>query len=137
MMSKRTSKTFCNRCFAYLLTFLAMSVCSATPTLACLADGYKQLNRHCLPGSRYEQILRALFGELAKPRQIAILAGVGNYPHLPAHLQLPPAEQDVEMLADVLIQNLHFDEVIVLKNETFTRDNLNYIFGIYLPQSLS
>jgi hypothetical protein len=78
-----------------------------------------------------------VFGELSKPRQIAVIAGVSRYSNLPRELQLPPADYDIESLSRLLIDRLSFDEVIVLKDKDFNRANIEYVFGIYLPGLLT
>jgi hypothetical protein len=114
--------------------FLCIGV--ATPAIACLPDSHKHLTRHCVAEPQYKQILNVIFGELANPRQIAVIAGVSEYPNLVDRLQLPPASYDVETLSDILIKRLRFDEVIVIKNNDFSLSNIKYVFENYLPDLL-
>jgi hypothetical protein len=114
----------------------AILICLPRIALACLPDSYGHLARHCVSEPQYKKLLNLVFGTSAKPRQIAVLAGVSKYPNLPASLQLPPAEHDVEAMATLLIEKLRFDEIIVLKNEDFTFGNLRYVFENYLPDVL-
>jgi hypothetical protein len=107
-----------------------------TSANACLPEAYERLTRHCIPEASYAQLLRVPFGQLSKPRQIAVVAGVASYPNLVRRHQLPPADYDVEALSTALIDQLKFDEVLVLKNNDFNRDNLRYLFEIYLPDAL-
>jgi hypothetical protein len=118
------------------LPMLVLSVNFVTPASACLPSPYERLTRHCVPEASYTQLLSVFFGELSKPRQIAVIAGAAQYPNLAPRHQLPPADHDVEALSTVLIQQLKFDEVLVLKNNDFNRENLRYLFEIYLPDAL-
>ena len=104
------------------------------PVVACLSQDYSHLSRHCRPENNYEQIFRVVFGEDSKPRQIAVVAGVSEYPNLPeSDRKLEPSANDIEMLTDALQNKLEFDEIIVLENQYFNSNNLEYIFKVYLP----
>jgi hypothetical protein len=109
--------------------------CCISLANACLPDAYAGLQYHCVPQSQIDRLFSVVF-EDAKPRQIAVLAGVSRYPNLPSSLQLLPASNDIAMLSDVLVRRLMFDEVIILKNENFNLDNLHYVFENYLPDLL-
>src|SRR5262249_25020672 len=104
---------------------------------ACLPPERSKLTRQCTPESQVTKLLNVVFGELSKPRQIAVVAGVSRYSNLPRELQLPPADYDIESFSRLLIGRLSFDEVIVLKDKDFNKENIEYIFGIYLPGLLS
>jgi hypothetical protein len=123
-----------------LLQFLAAAVvflaAAADPAHACLTGQYERLSAHCVAEPFYERILKVVFGDLAEPRQIAVIAGVSEYPNLSALQQLPPVDHDIEMLTTMTAEQLKFDEVIVLKNEDFNSANLRYVFRVYLPDVL-
>lgn len=71
----------------------------------------------------------------APTRSIALIVGIGKYPHLGSGQQeLRPATNDVEKLTRFLIDDQKFDEVIVLQDEDATAANLNYFLNTYLPQ---
>ncbi len=71
----------------------------------------------------------------APTRSIALIVGIGKYPHLGRGQQeLKPASIDVEKLTRFLIDDQKFDEVIVLQDEDATAANLNYFLNTYLPQ---
>lgn len=103
---------------------------------ACLPETYKQLNTHCIETSRFDALLNVVFGNEAHPRQIAVVAGVSKYPALPERLQLPPAANDIEMLDELFIHRLGFDEVITLQDKDFSLANLYFVFSNYLPDLL-
>jgi hypothetical protein len=125
-------------CAATLCAWLPALVIFGTtsPASACLSDAYKNLRTYCIENTQFDRLLSMVFADDAKPRQIAVLAGVSRYPALPNSLQLPPVENDIDMLRAALVDKLGFDEVITLKNQDFSFANLRYIFENYLPDVL-
>ncbi len=67
-------------------------------------------------------------------RSHALIAGVSNYPEIPE--QLPPARADIEKIETWLRNSGHFDEIVVLHNNSFNVANLNYFLREYFPQRL-
>ncbi|MBY5393159.1 MULTISPECIES: caspase domain-containing protein [Rhizobium] len=64
----------------------------------------------------------------------ALLAGVSHYPKLPkTEQELKPAAEDIKKLANYLVDQEHFDEVVVLFNDDMTEQNLGYFFRDYFP----
>jgi hypothetical protein len=115
---------------------ILLIVGAASSANACLPDSYKRIRTHCVEGTSFDRLLSIVFTDTAKPRQIAILAGVSKYPNLSRTLQLPAAANDIEMLRVTLIDKLQFDEIITLQNEDFNFANLQYVFENYLPDVL-
>jgi hypothetical protein len=69
-------------------------------------------------------------------RSFALIAGISEYPHLPDDKELSPAAEDIRKLAEYLQKVEFFDEIIVLRNEDVTSDNLEYFLQGYLPDRL-
>ena len=70
-------------------------------------------------------------------RGFAIVAGVSSYPNLSgSEKTLEPAEQDMRKLVKYLKEVEHFDEIIVLKDESMNYKNLQYFLQEYFPEKL-
>lgn len=104
---------------------------------ACLSDQYAELNYHCNKVGTLDKFLQVLFPDAGEPRKIAVVAGVSNYPNLSSELQLPFAQADVDMMAELFTEKLGYDEVITIANDEFSVETISYIFGSYLPNQLS
>ncbi|TPJ65486.1 GH25 family lysozyme [Mesorhizobium sp. B2-6-1] len=63
-------------------------------------------------------------------RSIALLVGIDSYPNLEV-TTLEPAKKDVDHLEQFLKDNQSFDEVIVLRNEDATQQNISYFLRNY------
>jgi hypothetical protein len=120
-----------------LILILPIQVQLSSSVFACLTNEHAQLSYYCRTESVYSQVLSTIFDELVEPKQIAVLAGVSKYPNLPNSMQLPPAAYDLKMLRSMFLDTLHFDEIIVLENDEFSLENINYLFQVYLPNQLS
>ncbi|APO72203.1 peptidase C14 caspase domain-containing protein (plasmid) [Rhizobium gallicum] len=112
--------------FACLFLYAGTSVCHG-----CLPPD-SRLNVYCREESTLSQLFRVVFGSQAKPRTIAVVAGVSEYAGLPI---LNASANDINELVEVL-QERKYDEIIQIKNADFTRDNLEFIFLKYLPPVL-
>ncbi|WP_327195912.1 GH25 family lysozyme [Novosphingobium capsulatum] len=64
-------------------------------------------------------------------RAIGFIIAIDDYPKMPGH-NLSAAKADGENLKRFLIEDQHFDEVIVLKNADATAENINYFLEDYL-----
>jgi hypothetical protein len=122
--------------FLKLSVLFILSFGSPSIAIACVSSGHVQLSYHCSVTTVTQGILNVVFGTLARPRQIAVVSGIGKYKRLTDSEQLPPADYDVDNIAGILTDKLHFDEVIELKDGNFSRDNLEYVFERYLPNEL-
>src|ERR1039458_2461915 len=70
-------------------------------------------------------------------RSFALISGISTYPKLPAEYRdLQPASEDIGKLADYLEKVEYFDEIVVLKNEDVTDDNLAYFLQGYFADRL-
>jgi hypothetical protein len=71
-------------------------------------------------------------------RSFALIAGVTHYPNMPKpeDRELPPAAEDLRKLVDYLINYEYFDEVVVLKDDEVTLDNLAFFLQSYFPDRL-
>jgi GH25 family lysozyme M1 (1,4-beta-N-acetylmuramidase) len=65
-------------------------------------------------------------------RSIGLIIAIDKYPNLPNH-DISAAKVDGDRLKEFLINKQKFDEVIVLRNEDATVDNINYFLDDYLP----
>jgi hypothetical protein len=72
----------------------------------------------------------------SSPYQIAVVAGIANYPNLPIGQQLPPVDYDIDTLTNLLRDQFGFDEVIVLRDKGVSQDNLRYLLSQYIPTQL-
>lgn len=87
------------------------------------------------PGSRQLDIrikdaLRV--SDSSATRAIGLVIAIDSYPNMP-NGNLPAAKVDGDRLVRFLIENQKFDEVIVLRNENASADNINYFLHKYLP----
>lgn len=69
-------------------------------------------------------------------RSIGLIIAIDKYPNMPGH-DIPAAGVDGDHLVTFLINSQKFDEVIVLRNEDATTDNINYFLEEYLPNRAS
>jgi GH25 family lysozyme M1 (1,4-beta-N-acetylmuramidase) len=79
------------------------------------------------PDERIAHNLRLKPGDFA--RSIAVIVGIGKYEA--KELNLEAANVDVSMLKEFLINNQHFDEVIVLEDKDATIENIRYFLRAY------
>jgi hypothetical protein len=113
-------------------TFLALA--ATTPALSCVPEE-KRIVRYCRDQPPLARLFNVVWPD-STPYQVAVVAGVARYPNLPEREQLPPVNHDVDTLRKMLIDKFEFDEVIVLKDQDFSLDNLRYIFSNYIPGQL-
>ncbi|WP_183082286.1 GH25 family lysozyme [Paraburkholderia sp. BL23I1N1] len=66
-------------------------------------------------------------------RSIALVVGIGKYPHFNGDSISKAVENDIDNLTKFLKEDQGFDEIIVLKNEDVTQENLNYFLDEYVP----
>ncbi|MEP1779747.1 caspase family protein [Reichenbachiella sp.] len=78
--------------------------------------------------------LLAKIGINEDQRSIALICGVDYYKNFGFDKSLKPAGEDIRKLAIHLEHSKNFDEIIVLKNEDFTSENLRFFFYEYLPK---
>ena len=69
--------------------------------------------------------------DAAKTRAIGLIISISKYPLL--HADIPAAAVDGQRMADFLINGQKFDEVILLKDQDASLDNINYFLKEYLP----
>ncbi|RWQ41869.1 MAG: hypothetical protein EOS21_11935 [Mesorhizobium sp.] len=81
------------------------------------------------PDRRISNNLQLSIGEHA--RSIAVLVGIDSYPNL-NKTTLSPAGRDIDHLTDFLKNKQLFDEIIVLRNESVTPENIRYFLRTYL-----
>jgi hypothetical protein len=111
-----------------------VSLAGIEPALSCVPETMK-IKSYCRNQSTLSRLLSVVWPDTT-PYQIAVVAGVARYPNLRKDEQLPPAEYDVETLSTKLRDKMGFNEVIILKDKDFTRDNLRYLFSEYIPSQL-
>jgi hypothetical protein len=71
-------------------------------------------------------------------RSLALVAGVSRYPKLDHENQLlQPARVDLDNLVRYLRDEEFFDEIVVLRDQDVTYDNLAFFLQSYLPHRLS
>jgi hypothetical protein len=70
-------------------------------------------------------------------RSFAMIVGVAKYPRLSDgnHI-LEPAARDVDLLFDYLKNQQFFDEIVVLRDDAVTFENLQYFLETYFPDRL-
>jgi len=66
----------------------------------------------------------------------ALVAGIDSYPKLKGRTTLKPAGVDIDKLVDYLEGQERFLEIVVLRNEAVTLDNLGYFLQRYFPDKL-
>jgi uncharacterized protein len=100
---------------------------------------YMRLIRHYDQEGRYQKALATIHQDgIVKGRSFALIAGITFYPNMPKSSRyLRPAEVDLSKLESYLSEQELFDEIVVLKDEDFTYDNLSYFLGNYFPKQLS
>ncbi|MDV7024783.1 hypothetical protein R4P48_19155 [Atlantibacter subterranea] len=69
--------------------------------------------------------------DASKTRAIGLIIAISKYPALNANLEA--AEVDGKRLANFLIYGQKFDEVILLKDQDATAENIDYFLKDYLP----
>jgi len=70
-------------------------------------------------------------------RSFALIAGVSQYPNMPmTEKELKPAAKDITKLQDYLKTYEFFDEIVVLKEEYVTTENLEFFLQTYFPSRL-
>jgi hypothetical protein len=70
-------------------------------------------------------------------RSFTLIAGVSHYPNMPrGERELKPAAEDIRKLEDYLKVVELFDEIVVLKNNDVTLDNLSFFLQYYFPERL-
>jgi lysozyme len=69
----------------------------------------------------------------SQTRSIALVIAIEHYPNNPGH-DLKAARVDGERLQKFLIEDQKFDEVILLKDNAATHDNIDYFLTIYFPK---
>ena len=62
--------------------------------------------------------------DAAKTRSIGLIIAISKYPLL--HADIPAAAVDGQRMADFLINGQKFDEVILLRDQEASLDNINY-----------
>jgi lysozyme len=67
----------------------------------------------------------------AETRSIGLIIEIDSYPNMPGH-DLAAAKKDGDNLRNFLVNEQHFDEVIVLRNADATEENINYFLRTYL-----
>jgi hypothetical protein len=112
----------------------ALAVGTSGPALACVPEKSK-ITSYCQSQPVLSRLLSVVWPDSA-PYQIAVIGGIARYPNLPKAQQLPPVDYDVDTLTTLLRTKLGFDEVIVLKEKDFSRENLKYLFSEYIPTQL-
>jgi Caspase domain len=110
----------------------ALGFTNTSPAFSCPPERFKS---YCRDQPVVSRLLSVVWPNSA-PYQIAVVAGIARYPNLPRDQQLPPVDYDVGTLSTLLRDNLGFDEVIILKDRDFSRDNLRYLFSDYIPSQL-
>ena len=67
----------------------------------------------------------------------ALIAGIDNYPKLRGHpRELRAAAVDIDKLVTYLRDHEHFSQIVVLRNEAVTLENLDYFLQRYFPSLL-
>ncbi|HEY6006634.1 MAG TPA: caspase family protein [Anaeromyxobacter sp.] len=124
--------------------FLTALLCASFPAQADdgeppVAEEYRRYFVHYADRrTMLEKVLNvAQFTQQDVGRSLALVAGVSDYPSLNAlQRELRPAGEDLRRLVQYLRTQEFFDEVVVLKNEEVTSQNLEYFLQSYFPQRL-
>jgi Caspase domain len=111
-----------------------ISLAAIGPALSCVPVE-KGIKSYCRNEPSLSRLLNVVWPN-STPYQIAVVAGIANYPNLPRYQQLPPVDYDVDQLSAILRDKLGFDEVIILKDKDFSEKNLKYLFSVYIPSEL-
>jgi uncharacterized protein len=123
-----------------LMSILALSTwaraqCPATT----IPNQYQRLFYQCAERhSLWEKALNTVgLTGLEVGRSYALIAGVSHYPKfaLPDRY-LGPADVDIQRLEQYLKEQEFFDEIVVLKDDDLTLENLNYFLDDYFPEKL-
>jgi len=71
-------------------------------------------------------------------RSFAMIVGVSHYPkmHQQQYRYLAPADRDLDLLISYLKNQQFFDEIVVLRDEAVSFDNLRYFLETYFPGQL-
>jgi photosystem II stability/assembly factor-like uncharacterized protein len=70
-------------------------------------------------------------------RSFAMIVGVARYPQLSdANHTLEPADRDIDLLFDYLKNQQFFDEIVVLRDDAVTFENLRYFLETYFPDRM-
>ena len=70
-------------------------------------------------------------------RSFALIAGVSYYPNMPVlENELKPVEEDISKLTEYLKNYEFFDEIVLIKNQNMTYDNLAFFLQNYFPERL-
>lgn len=109
-----------------ILIFLAFnSVASQEPNVP---EKYKKyFVKYSTEKSIYSEKIAPLFGGAKTGRSFALVAGISDY----KFGELPPAKVDIESITSYLLDEEHFDEVVVLTEEDVNYTNLKFFLQSY------
>lgn len=70
-------------------------------------------------------------------RSFAIVAGISEYPNMSGHEnKLIPAAEDMRKMINYVVDVEKFDEVVLLQNENFNLENMDFFLDKYFPERL-
>jgi len=71
-------------------------------------------------------------------RSFALIAGVSRYPRMQQtqYRYLAPADRDIDLVSTYLKNQQFFDEIVILRDDAVSFDNLRYFLETYFPNQL-
>src|SRR5450631_4188032 len=114
-----------------LMTTAPIVVAQATTTID--PDFKKYLIHYVDRRSLPERLLNSVSLTSYDPgRSFALIAGVSHYYKMPqAQRYLAPADRDLDLLIAYLKDQQFFDEIVVLRDDAVSFDNLRYFLETY------
>lgn len=125
-----------------LLQCCLLTVAPRAGAARCPADVPPKFERyfvHCVDRRSLTEKALNLIGLTSEEvgRSFALVAGVDTYPNLSgSDRMLEPAAVDLARLEAYLKDQEFFDEIVVLRNEAVTLENLTYFLQAYFPTRL-
>lgn len=123
--------------YTLIISILLLDVFDSTGFCQAVPDEYKDyfVQYNADDETHWDRVLKLIgYKNEVVGRSYAVVAGIDYYPKMSASSKnLRPAGKDIEQLVEYLKVDQNFDEVIVLKNEDVTPENLRYFLYEYLP----
>ncbi len=117
-----------NRLLISIIMLLSSNAFAEVPNVP--TEYKKYFEKYSTERSVYSEKVAPLFGGAKAGRSFALVAGVWKY----KFGDLVPAKVDIDNLVKYLITEEHFDEVVVLRNEAVSYDNLEYFLQTYFKK---
>ena len=117
-----------NKMFLSVLLILSFQIHASDPDVPLEYKEY--FKKYSTERSIYSEKIAPLYGGAKTGRSFALIVGAWKY----KFGDLAPAKIDIENITNYLVEEEHFDEVVVLTNEDVNYDNLKYFLQTYFKK---